>query len=259
MSHMRPGFRLDGRRTAFILCLLGLFGYEGYALFVQQGGATSHLPPARDLHLTREVNQVSSLQQTFVMHADGLQAIDVFIRPSDQPSVGPLQVKLSMLFGSEIDQLSAGFSHWAPVATVAVDPATIDLTSSTRIPIPRIDASSGVIYQLDFTMPHAAPGHGLRFEAGGPTYVQGSMVIGGRPEWGDLKFRTEAQRATVFRNIQHMRASMPPIMQSDLFWLTALVAINWALATVIYSLGFAGGPVRVENGSVAGTADQPRV
>lgn len=247
MSHMRLGFHLDGRRTAFILCLLALFAYEGYALFVQEGGTTSHVPDARDLHLTREVNQTTSLQQTFVMHADGLQAIDVFVRPSESPPVGPLQAVVSREIGG----------RWDPIATVRVDAATIDTTSFTRIRIPRVDMSAGFTYQLDVSMPDAPPGHGLRFEAGGPTYVQGSMTIGGRTEWGDLKFRTEAQRVTVFRSIQHLRPTLPPIMQTDVFWLTALVVINWALATVIYYLGFAVEPAA--KGSVAGTADQPRV
>jgi hypothetical protein len=248
MSHMRFGLGLDGRHTAFILCLLGLFAYEGYALFVQEGGTTSHLPPARDLHLTREVNQTASLQQTFVMHAEGFQGIEVVARASDQPAVGPLEAVVWQL------EYNAG-DRYIPIARTRFDSSSIVLGAFTRIPTPRIDYTGGVSLKLELSMPESPPGHGLRFDAGGPTYVQGNLFIGGREEWGDLKFRTVAQRTTVFRNIRRLRTGLPPLLQTDVFWVSALIAINWALATVVYSLAFAHWP----NGSEAGTADQPRV
>jgi hypothetical protein len=251
MSPMRPGFRLDGRRIAFVLCLLALFAYEGYALFVREVGATSHLPPAREIGLTREVNATTpALQQTFVSHADGFHGIDLFPRRSDQAPAGPLEVVVSALERNQGDR-------YLPVGRARFDASAIDLESFLRVQVPRIDVSAGLNLRVEITMPEAPPGRGLRFEAGGPTYVQGRLMFGDRPEWGDLKFRTLAQRTTVLRHIQHLRTTLPPIMQTDVFWLTVLVVINGALATVIYALGFAGDSA--EKGSVAGTADQPRV
>jgi hypothetical protein len=253
MSDMRFGSGLDGRRIAFIVCLLGLFAYEGYALFVQEGGATSHLPPARDLHLTREVNQAASLQQTFVMHTDGFQGVEFVARASDQPAIGPLDVVVSAPDPNRGDE-------WVPLGRQRIDASSIALGSFTRVTVPRIDYSAGFAYRIEIAMPDAPPGHGLRFEAGGPTYEQGRLMIGGREEWGDLKFRTVAQRATVFRSVRHLRTTLPPILREDAVWVIGLIAINWALATIVYYLGFARDETAgAAKGSVAGTADQPRV
>lgn len=264
MSDMRFGFGLDGRRIAYLLCLLGLFAYEGYAVFVQEGGTTSHLPPARELHLTREVNQTASLEQTFVMHAEGFQGIEVVARASDQPPIGPLDAVVWQL------EYNSG-DRYVPIARMRIDASAIALGGFTRIATPRVDYTGGASLKLTLSMPEAPPGHGLRFEAGGPTYVQGNMTISGREEWGDLKFRTVAQRTTVFRHIQHLRPGLPPLLQTDVFWVTALIAINWALATIVYYLAFASDAATTRmtswrgtwgqwrKGSVAGTADQPRV
>jgi hypothetical protein len=99
-----------GRRTAYVLCMLAIFGYEGYALFVQEGGATSHIPRAQDLHLTREVNATTSLAQSFVMHAEGFRGIELFPRASTQPAVGPLHVTILRQISAESAPV-----QWEPV------------------------------------------------------------------------------------------------------------------------------------------------
>jgi hypothetical protein len=242
------------RRAGFVLCLLLIFGYEGYAIFVQEAGATANIPPAHDLHLTREINQTNGLRQTFVPHANGLQAVEVFPRRSDQPAIGPMEVTLS------VEEIEIAFNLWTPLARTTLDPAALDLTGVARVTFPRIDRSAGRNFRIDIRLPNAPRGHGLRFEAGGPTYSQGFMQIGEQREWGDLKFRTVAQRTTIFRHILHRRATLPAPLQTDVFWITALVALNWALATLLYYLAFAADTVRQRpNGSASGIADQPRV
>jgi hypothetical protein len=235
------------RRTAFVLCLIVFFSYEAYALFVRESGVTAHEPRPRELHLTREVNVNTPLSQTFVMHAEGFQGVELFARPSDQPPSGPLEVVV-------MQETEAG---WVFLSRSQIDVESIDLAGSVVVTTPRVDHSAGTAFRVDVTMPQAAPGHGLRFQAGGPTYVQGVMTIGGRQEWGDLKFRTRASRATVLRNLQHVRQTWPAPFRSDLFWIFALLVINWALATVVYYLAFA--PEAPANGSALTTADQPRV
>jgi hypothetical protein len=235
------------RRTAFVLCLIVLFGYEAYALFVRESGLTAHEPRPRELQLTAEVNVNTPLSQTFVMHADGFQGVELFARPSDQPPVGPLEVVVSR-------HTEAG---WTFLSRSRIDVASIDLAGSVVVATPRVDASAGTPFRVEVTMPEAPRGHGLRFQAGGPTYVQGVMTIGGVREWGDLKFRTRAARSTVLRNLQHVRQTWPALFRSDVLWIFALLVINWALATVVYYLAFA--PEAPANGSALTTADQPRV
>jgi hypothetical protein len=100
------------------------------------------------------------------------------------------------------------------------------------------------------------------------------MTIGGRAEWGDLKFRTVSERTTVFTNVRHLRHSWPALLRNDAVLLLLLVLANWALAMVIYYLAFApdasdvpdasttpaaGAAAAGAKGSALTTADQPRV
>ena len=65
------------------------------------------------------------------------------------------------------------------------------------------------------------------------------MTLGGREEWGDLQFRTTAERTTIYRNISHLRQSSPKIVRSDLFLALLLLLFNGAIATLLYDLAFA--------------------
>jgi hypothetical protein len=250
------------RRTAFVLCLIVLFGYEAYALFVRETGIAAHEPLAQERHLTREVNADTPLSQTFRIHANGFSGVEIFARPSEQPPSGPLDVMISRETGDT----------WTPVRRARLELSRFDLTGtgSVMITTPRVDSSAGVVFRLDVAMPQALPGQGLRFEAGGPTYIEGAMTIGGRAEWGDLKFRTVSERTTVFRNVLHLRHSWPALLRNDAVLLLLLVLANWALAMVIYYLAFApeapapaalvaGAGAGAAKGSELTTADQPRV
>jgi hypothetical protein len=246
------------RRTAFVLCLIVLFGYEAYALFVRETGVAAHEPRAHDRHLTREVNADTPLSMTFRIHANGFSGVEIFARPSAQPPAGPLEVMISRETGET----------WTPVRRARLDLARLDLTGtgSVMITTPRMDSSAGVFFRLDVTMPQAPPGQGLRFEAGGPTYIEGATTIGGRGEWSDLKFRTMSERTTVFRNVRHLRHAWPPLLRNDAVLILLLVIANVAVAAVIYYLVFApeapAAPAPAPapaNGSALTTADQPRV
>jgi hypothetical protein len=250
------------RRTAFVFCLIVLFGYEVYALFIRETGIAGHEPLVHERHLTREVNADTPLSITFRVHANGFSGVEIFARPSDQPPAGPMEVMISRETGET----------WTPVRRARLDVSRLDLNGSGSVMIttPHVDSSAGVFFRLDVAMPQAAPGQGLRFEAGGPTYIEGWMTIGGRAEWGDLKFRTMSERTTVFRNVRHLRHSWPPLLRNDAVLLLLLVIANWGLAMVIYYLAFAPEPPAagapgapgtpaVAKGSALTTADQPRV
>jgi hypothetical protein len=248
------------RWIAFVLFLAALVGYEGYALFVEEPDRTEHLPPAKDVHLSREVYGVCQLMQTFIVHAGGFSAIEIFPRKSEHPP-GSMSVRVS-------DGRGAAFTS---LVERTYDGASLNLNGSLRIPVPRVDDSAGGLFMLEIWVTYAERGHGLRFEQGGPTYPEGSLSIGCGPDWGDLKFRVEVQRPTIFSNVQHLRRSLPPWLQSDALLLAALFIGNWALAMVVYALAFApdakadaGGDARADvdqspKGSDDATALQPRV
>lgn len=253
------------RWTAFILFLAALGGYEAYALFVEEPDPSEHMPPATHVHLSREVYGDCQLMQTVGIHARGFGAIEVFPRKSAYPPVGPMRVRVS-------DGRSATFTT---LLDTVIDSASLDLTGSVRIPFPRVEESAGGLFMLEIWMPRAERGHGLRFEQGGPTYPEGQLSIGCTPDWGDLKFRTEVRRTTIFSNLQEVRRSLPPWLRSDAALLAVLLLGNLALAMVVYALAFAPEPApapasasesepepqpdHLPSGNAGTTAVQPRV
>jgi hypothetical protein len=250
------------RWVAFVLFLAALAGYEGYALFVEEPDPAQHLPPTRDVHLSREIADCP-LMQTFVTHADGFSAIEVYPRQSTYPPKGSVRLRI----------LDGRTDTFTVLLEKNVDSATIDLDGPLRIAVPRVDDSAGRMFMLEVSMT-TPRGYGLRFEQGGPGYPEGGLNIECRPDWGDLKFRTEVQRATIFSNVQHSRLSLPAPLRSDAVLLAILFIGNVALAMVVYALAFAPDqqpeserkaerkpePVdHLPNGSAETTAAQPRV
>jgi len=197
-----------------------------------------------------------------VLHANGFSAIEVYPRKSAHPPKGPLRVRI----------LDGRTDTFSVLLLKTYDSATLDLNAPLRIPVPRVDGSAGGLFMLEIEMLDAPPrGYGVRFEQGGPTYPEGNLNIDCQQDWGDLKFRTEAQRGTIFSNVQHLRLSLPAPLRSDVALLAILFIGNWALAMVVYALAFAPAPApaagaaagaandHLPNGSAETTAVQPRV
>lgn len=239
------------RWVAFLLFVAVVGGYEYYAVFVEQPDRSGYLPPAKDVHLTREVYGDCPLTQTFIVKADGFRGIEVYPRKGAIELKGPIRVRVLDGRGAEFE----------PMITRMLDVETLDLHGAWWIPVPRVDDSAGGLFMLEIA-PDAASG-GIRFEQGG-AYSEGRLVINCQSDYGDLKFRVEVERATVFDNFQHVRRSLPAPLRSD----AAIIAIaaigNLALAVVAYSLAFASRPGagpsdHSPKGNVEVTAAQPRV
>jgi hypothetical protein len=227
------------RWAAFGLCLAVLFAYEAYAIFGQELATAAHLPAARNTYLTREIGGHDFLLHSFIVLADGFHAFEVYPRKSQEPPVGPIRFRV--------------FDGEQLIAVKTVDTAGLDLSGPLRVSVPYVDNSAGRVFIIEIMLEYAPPGHGLRFEAGSPTYVYGNMMISGKAEWGDLKFRAIAERSTIFRNVRKLRQTWPAPLRSDAFLILALIVGNAALAIVVYGLAFA------PSGSDGITADQPRV
>jgi hypothetical protein len=238
------------RPAAFVLSLTALLAWEGYTLFVKEVGTVAHMPAARDTYLTREIRGTDFVTQSFILLADGFDAFEVFPRPSSQPPVGPIRFRI--------------FDGEQLITTTTVETAGLDLTAPLRVPVPYMDNSAGRVFVVEIMLQDATPGHGLRFEAGSPTYLHGNMQISGVTDWGDLKFRTHAERTSIFRNLQKVRRAWPAPVRSDAFLIAALIAGNAALALVMWTLAFAApepgsGQPQGLKGSEGTTAVQPRV
>jgi hypothetical protein len=202
--------------------------YEAYAFFIKEAGEAENIASASDWHLTGEVAGDIVLAQGVTPHADGFDGLDVWAHAT-APGVTPAG---SVRFTITQDNGSGPET----VAQVTAPAADVVTRRPFHVTIPRIDVSAGRQYTVRIAAPQATPGHGLRFEASGPTYPQGAMTLGGRQEWGDLQFRTSAERTTIYRNVRHLRQTAPAFARSDLFLALMLLLFNTALATLLYDV-----------------------
>jgi hypothetical protein len=242
--------------AGYFLGLSLLCGFEVYALFIRQWGVPANIPPAYDRGLSREAAGEAGVGQTFVMHADGLYAVEVYPKPSKRPAGGPLVITLDR----------ASPAGWIPIVRTERAASSVSFDAPLRLEIPRLDASAGEKFLLTLALPQATEGEGMMFETSGPRYVEGESYWFHRPSWGDLSFRAYAARATIVETLDARRRSWPAPFNLGVVWMALLAAINAAVAVMLYDL--AVGPrqrtVRAHadqgpNGSEAVTADHPRV
>jgi hypothetical protein len=222
------------RRRGFAIALACVLAYEGYAFFIKEAGEAENIASASDWHLTGEVAGEVVLEQWLVPHADGFDGVDVWAHAATDGSVPPGSVRFTIAQGTANGPLT--------VATATYPAAEVVAKRPFHVTIPRIDASAGRDYVIRIAAPEATRGRGLRFEASGPTYPQGAMTLGGRQEWGDLQFRTSAERTTIYRNVRHLlrqTTQVPGFARSDLFLVLMLLLFNVALATLIYEVASA--------------------
>ncbi len=237
MPVMAAGLIRPVSRRAFAILLACVLAYEAYAFFIKEAGEAENIATASDWHLTGEVAGDAELEQGLVPHADGFDGIDVWAHASQEArgEVPPGVVRFTITQSTANGALT--------LATVTHPVAEVVAKRPFHVAIPRLDVSAGRAFAIRIAVPDATPGHGLRFEASGPAYPQGVMTLAGRQEWGDLQFRTTAERTTIYRNLRHLRqsAQVPELVRSDLFLGIMLLLFNVALAVLIYDLACSEG------------------
>ncbi len=233
MTPFGPG---HGRVRAFVIVFTLVIAYEAYAFFIKEAGEAQNIASRADWHLTGEVAGEAALVQGLVTHLDGFGGIDVWAHASSGPPQGPVEFMVTEDLGTGTET----------VARLSVPAAQVVAAQPFHMTIPRVDASAGHHYKLRIRAPQATRGQGIRFEASGPAYPEGTLSLGGREEWGDLQFRTTAERTTIYRNVRHLRQSAPAIVRSDLFLALMLLLFNAAIGTLLYDLACApaGAPGR---------------
>jgi hypothetical protein len=222
----QPTGRPRRRLGVFVVILAVVLAYEAYAFFIKEAGEAENIASASDWHLTGEVAGAIVLDQGLVPHADGFDGLDVWAHATGVVPDGPVRFTITQNIGNGQETL----------AQVSYPARDVVSTRPFHVTIPRIDLSAGRQYTVHIAAPAATAGHGLRFEASGPAYPQGAMTLGGREEWGDLQFRTSAERTTIYRNVRHLRQTGPAFARSDLFLAIMFLLFNVALATLLYDL-----------------------
>jgi hypothetical protein len=213
------------RRLAIGLVVAALVAYEAYALFVKRSGEAAYLPPIADTSLSPEIAGDVTLEQGFVMFADGLDAIRVFPHRSTSEPEGLVELVV----------MGEGYAQ--PVARVSAPASVVAASPMFEWRVPRVDQSSGRAYTLRMSLPTASAGHGLRFEIGGPGYGLGELSFGGRSFWGDLKFSTRATRVRLVDTLADLRRSGPAALRSDAVLVGAILLFNAALVTMLLRFG----------------------
>lgn len=213
------------RRTSLALALAALVVYEGYAFFVKRSGETSFQPPLADIQRSPEIAGLTTLQQTFVMHADGVEQVRFYAHPVGAAPTGDAELML------------LGDTYGEPVARRTLPAAALVASQPFVWEVPRVNQSAGLLFTLRIALPNTPPGQGVTLDLGAPLYGQGDLTIGGRSFWGDLRFDTRASRARLIDSLADLRRQAPWFLQSDFVAVLALVLLNAAIALVVLRLG----------------------
>jgi hypothetical protein len=133
------------------------------------------------------------LSQTFLAHADGLTAITVYPVRRAGPVAGPVEVTLEV-------------EGQAPIARASVPAADVVAGPEWTWTFPPVAASAMRRFRLRVALPRAAEGSGLSLAIGPPTYGDGALHVGVRPQWGDLRFETRSEHSRVIDLLQRRPA-----------------------------------------------------
>jgi hypothetical protein len=127
-----------------------------------------------------------TLSQTFVPQADGLMAITLYPSVRERPIAGTVELTLT----PELEPQT-------PVARASVAAADVFAGPEWTWEFPPIEASARRELRLRVAIPQAVERSGLSLAIGPPTYADGILYIGVRPQWGDLRFQTRSRYSRV--------------------------------------------------------------
>jgi hypothetical protein len=179
----------------------------------------TRFPPA-ELAPSLELYGDRVLSQTFVAQADGLTAITLYPMQRLRPSAATVELTLEREAGT-------------PVARAAVRAADFLAGPEWTWTFPPVGESAGRLFRLRVAVPDAAEGSGLSLAIGPPTYGDGALHIGVRPQWGDLRFQTRSQHSRVIDLLRRR----PAVKRGP--WVTvAAGAAMVVLATSLSALTF---------------------
>jgi hypothetical protein len=160
---------------------------QATVLFGLRVGDTRVLFDPADVAPSIELYGDRALSQTFLAQADGLTAITVY-PIARGPAAGP--VALTLEVGGQT------------VARATVATADFLARPEWTWTFPPVAESARREFRLEVGVPDAAEGSGLHLAIGPPTYAGGALHVGGRAQWGDLRFQTRSQFARVVDQLQ---------------------------------------------------------
>jgi hypothetical protein len=174
----------SGSRGLLVAIAAVLVAVQAAVLFGVRAGEIRELFDPAELAPSIELYGDRSLLQTFVAHADGLTAITLYPVSRRGPATGRVELTLEDGSGSPIAR------ETVPAAAFLARPEW----TWTFAPVP---ASARQRFGVRVAVPEAAERGGLSLTIGPPEYVDGVLSVGGRVQWGDLRFQTRSRHARV--------------------------------------------------------------
>jgi hypothetical protein len=162
----------------------GLVAVQAVLLFGLRVGETRTLFDAASVAPSLELYGDRALVQTFVAQADGLTAITLYPLRRKGPVAGSVQLAL------EADPQT-------PVARATVPAAEFLARPEWTWTFPAVETSARRLFRLQVRVPDVSEGGGLSLAIGPPIYVDGVLAIGGRAQWGALRFQTRSRYSRV--------------------------------------------------------------
>jgi hypothetical protein len=208
----------SGSRGLFATIAAVLVAVQAVVLFGVRAGETRVLFQPSEHASSLELFGDRTLLQTFVSHADGLTAITLYPIPRPGPATGSVELTLEDGAGSAIARATV------PAADVVARP-------EWTWTFPPVAASARQQFGIRVAVPHAAEGSGLSLTIGPPTYGDGLLSIGGRTQWGDLRFQTQSRHARVIDLLRRR-----PAVERGAWVTVAAAAASVLLATSLSAL-----------------------
>lgn len=237
-----------GTRSPTLLAFLlfvplcgALFAYQIYALFYKETGVPS-APRAAHAQLVGEVAGGFAVSQTFGVMAGGLSGITISARPFAATVEGDVVFTLTEIGEARptgaVAEVPEGFAP-REVARVVKPAREVVANETFTFSFEPLEDSHGKQYRLDIQAPGVRAGQGIAlWVSRGQTYLGGVLAVNGKEQWGDLVFAAHADRASVFRRVEHLLRDKPPWLRSRWTLGTLIVLYNWALAAFTWYMVF---------------------
>jgi hypothetical protein len=225
----------------FVVLFGALFSYEVAALFYRETG----VPVAERGDRPRLIGEIAGdtvVAQTFVVGAGGLHAVTIEARPFGPDTAGAVEFALTDIGRADARRASVARPRddaSRPVARLVASAREVVAEERFRFEFPPVEDSKDRQYLLEIKALDAPAGRGIGVWATREqAYEGGILLVDGREQWGDLVFAAHAERATLFRRVEHMLADKPAWIRSRWTLGTLIVLYNWALAAFTWYMLF---------------------
>jgi hypothetical protein len=172
-----------------------LVAIQATVFFGLRAGETRPLFDTAELAPSLDIHGEQTLSQTFTAQADGLTAITVYPSPRRGAVTGTVRLTLTLEGDSP-----------TPIARTTVAAADVVGRADFTWTFPPVEASARRKFRLRVGVPDAAEGSGLSLATGPPTAFEGTLSLGERPQWGDLRFETRSTHSRVVDLLQRRPA-----------------------------------------------------